>query len=260
MTAPTNRRPRVAWWRRPWVIPLGLGTVAFLAFSLPPYLSYDPAQTRVPAPPGFPEYYWILHTHIMFGTIALVTCCLQVWPWLRQRHPKIHRTSGRLYVLAGVLPSGLLALPVAIFSLSGPSAQTSSVLQALLWLGATIAGFRAARARRFREHRRWMVRSFALTTSIVVSRIWLVAVDAALKPTLETGFDGNELFFDQTVGGIAAWLSWVVNLLLAEWWLSRKPKRGGGRRPAPRTEGIGGAGSGGGEPKSAEVSLAAKVD
>ena len=44
----------------------------------------------------------------------------------------------------------------------------------LLWLVTGLAGYRAARQRRFADHRRWMLRSVALTWSIVANRGWLV--------------------------------------------------------------------------------------
>lgn len=240
MTATRNRRPEAVWWRRPWVVPLGLGAAIFLAFSLPPYLSFDPGRSRVAIPADFAALYWLLNAHIMFGAVAMVTCCLQVWPWLRQHHPKIHRTSGRLYVWAGVLPAGLLAFPVSLSGLSGPVAQTSTLLLTALWLGTTAAGYLAARQRRFRDHRRWMICSFALTTSIAVSRIWLLVFDAALSPTQATVFGGNEVLFEQAVAGASAWTSWVVNLALAQWWLDRRPRRGRAvpvRREAAATRG-----------------------
>ena len=81
-------------WRRPWVIPLVLLTAAFVAFSLPPYLSLDPAQARLQPMPPFPGYYPLLVTHIFLGSVVLLAACLQVWPWLRQNHSGVHRASG----------------------------------------------------------------------------------------------------------------------------------------------------------------------
>lgn len=82
------------WWRRPWVAPMFVVTFAFLAFSLPPYFSLDPGRSRLPLREDFSLHFPLLVAHIGFGTIALITCCLQVWPWLRQKHPRVHRVSG----------------------------------------------------------------------------------------------------------------------------------------------------------------------
>jgi hypothetical protein len=62
----------------------------------------------------------------------------------------------------------------------------------LLWVPVTIAGYRAARQRRFVEHRVWMIRSFALTASIVVNRLWLVALLILLAPRTGSAFGGDE--------------------------------------------------------------------
>ena len=94
--------PRTPRWRRPWVVPLALLTVAFVAFALPPYLTLDPAQARLQPLPPFPGYYPLLVTHIFLGSVVLLAACLQVWPWLRQNHPRVHRTSGRIYVAAAL--------------------------------------------------------------------------------------------------------------------------------------------------------------
>ncbi|MGH3788599.1 MAG: DUF2306 domain-containing protein [Pseudonocardiaceae bacterium] len=147
---------------RPWVVPLAALTVAFLVMSLPPYLSLDPSQARLPAPPGYLWYYPMLVTHIFFGSVALLTACLQVWPWLRQHHPAVHRWSGRLYVFAGALPAAVVVLTITPFSVWGANQQTGNTMLAVLWLATTLAGYRATRQRRFADHREWMIRSFAL--------------------------------------------------------------------------------------------------
>lgn len=209
------------WWQRPWMAPLGFVVVLFLAFSLPPYLIGDPAQSRVPQPPGFPAHYPLLVAHVMFASVAMLTCFMQVWPWFRQRHPVIHRYVGRTYVFAGVLPAGLTGLVIGALTPFGPVLAVSNVMLALLWLAFTATGYRMARQRRYVEHRRWMLRSFALTFSIITNRIWGVIVTVALSPSLETTFRGNETMLAWTVSGLSGWLGWTVTLLVVEWWLER---------------------------------------
>ena len=204
------------------MVPLAAVTVLFVVFSLPPYLSLDPARSRVPTPPAFPAHYPLLVAHVIFGSVALLTAVLQVWPWLRQRHPVAHRRIGRVYVFGGVLPAGLLGLPVGAFSPFGPVARASNVLLALVWLAVTVTGYRMARRRRYADHRRWMIRSFALTTSIITNRVWAVAAYLLLAPQLPTTFHGDEGLFASTIAGLATWLGWVGTLLVAEWWLETR--------------------------------------
>ena len=45
-------------------------------------------------------------------------------------------------------------------------------------------GLRMARQRRLVEHRRWMIRSFALTMSIITNRVWAVIATIVLMPQL----------------------------------------------------------------------------
>lgn len=208
--------------------PLAVVAVAFVAFSLPPYLSLDPGRSRVPVPGSFPPYFTLLSLHVVFGSIAMITCCLQVWPWFRARHPRAHRLLGRVYVFGGCLPAGVTGLVVGLATPFGPVARASHVLLSLLWLGCTVAGWRMARRRRFAEHRRWMVRSFALTMSIITNRLYGGVMTVVLLPELGTTFHGDEALLAQTVAALSSWLGWTVPLLVAEWWLERG--RAAGRR------------------------------
>ena len=209
------------WWQRPWIAPLTVIAIAFIAFSLPPYLTLDPSTSRIPQPEGFASHYPLLVAHVLFGTVAMLTCCFQIWPWFRQRYPATHRMIGRVYVFGGVIPAGFIGLTIGAASPFGPTLQVSNVLLATLWLAFTIAGFRMARRGRLVEHRRWMIRSFTLTLSVITNRVWAVIAVVVLMPQLSTTFGGNETAMVQTIAGLTGWLGWVVPLLFAEWWLER---------------------------------------
>jgi hypothetical protein len=203
--------------------------VAFLVVELPPYLTLDPARSRLPEPAGMPWHYPLLVGHILFGSVALVTGCLQVWRRPRVRWPRLHRRVGRAYLFAGVFPGGLLVLGVAPVSSTGFVSSVGNTMLALLWLATGYAGWRAARQGRFREHRLWMVRSVALTTSIVLNRAWLIGM---LLVADAVGAGGPAV--QNQIASASVWLSWVVNLLVAEWWLTRRPARRGPASPGPR--------------------------
>jgi hypothetical protein len=217
-----------------WVLPLALLAVAFLAYSLPPYLALDPSRTRLPLHEGFGLHYPLLAAHIFFGSVALLTGCLQVWPWLRQNHPRVHRWSGRLYCWAGVFPAGVAVLVISPLSSTGFVSQVGNTMLALLWLPITVTAYRKARQRRFGEHRRWMLRSFALTLSIVINRLWVAVFLIALSPQLTTTFGGDQTALINAAAGASVWMSWVVNLLVVEWWLERRPARRPARAAAAR--------------------------
>jgi hypothetical protein len=66
-TAETNdhrEAARTPLLQRPWVVPLALLTVIFIAYAVPPYLSLDPARARIQPMPPHVSYYPLLVSHI----------------------------------------------------------------------------------------------------------------------------------------------------------------------------------------------------
>lgn len=233
MTTETTSRPRRPRPRTPRRVAWGLGVtalvcVAFLVVELPAYLGLDPAQSRVPIRHDYAWHYPLLWVHIVCGSVALLTACLQIWPWLRRRHPRVHRWSGRVYLCGGVLPGGVAVLGVAPVSSTGFVSSVGNTALGVLWLVTGVAGWRAARARRFADHRMWMIRSVALTFSIVVNRAWVVLYVVVLS-VLDPG--DPELVVHAASASV--WTSWVVNLLVAEWWFGRRRRVSPADRGAP---------------------------
>jgi hypothetical protein len=215
---PASVQPQPTWWRRPWVAPLALVVAVFLAYSVPPYLTLDPARSRVPAPAGFAAHYWLLVAHIAFGTVAIAGVILQVWPWLRRTHPVVHRRVGRVYVFGGAIPAAVMAATIGAVSPFGPVVAALDVVAAVLWLGFTVAGWRAGRQRRFGDHRKWMIRSFAMCMNTLMTR--------ALSPVgflvvLPRGLDKEAMILSAAT--VSAVLSVLTLLLLSQWWIERKP-------------------------------------
>jgi uncharacterized membrane protein YozB (DUF420 family) len=208
-----------------------LVVVAFLAFSVPPYLTFDPAASRLEPPEGNDLYYPLLVAHVLFGTIAMSTACFQVWPAFRARHRRGHRITGRLYVWAGALPAGLLGFYIGWYTSAGPSVRVANLVGSALWLLVTITGLWMARQRRYNEHRRWMSRSFALAMSIALSRVINIPATIVLTPQVDSTFGGSEELMRYSATSIGVWLSPLLLLLLGDWVLERrKLGRGVGAR------------------------------
>jgi len=155
---------------------------------------------------------WIV-VHAGGASTALLVGALQFLPRFRARGARTHRWVGRLYA-AGCLAGGVSGLVLAVGTSAGPLAGWGFGLLAVCWLATTAQGWRFARSRRFEDHRRWMIRSFALTFAAVTLRIYM-----PLAPLL--GLDPLKAYV------AIAWLCWVPNLLAAELWLRGRP------RPAP---------------------------
>jgi uncharacterized membrane protein YozB (DUF420 family) len=222
-----------SWWPRLWPALLVLLTVIFIALALPPYLTFDASRSRIPPPADIPAYYPLLVMHIGFASIAMLAGSLQIWTGLQRRYLTAHRLIGRVYVFAGVLPAGIVGRAIGSISPFGPVLRASNIVLATLWLTCTVIGFRMGRRRRFEQHRRWMIRSFVLTLSIITNRVWAAIFASALAPQLFTTFGGNELLLVQTIAGLSGWLGWVLPLLVVEWWLLERVERNTSARTAP---------------------------
>lgn len=204
--------------RAKWLTPfLAVIVAAFLLFSLPPYFT---GGTRVPA--TFAWHYPLLVTHVMFGSVAMVSAVAQLWPRLRARHPVLHRRVGRVYVGAAI-PAAAFAMVIGAATPFGPFLAVSNVLLGAVWLWFTINGFMAARQRRFADHRRHMVRSATVALSTITNRIWTPLLFVTLQPLQDSVFDGNEEHYLWFVAGLGAWLGWTIPLATVQWWLTRKP-------------------------------------
>ena len=152
---------------------------------------------------------WSFFAHIGFAPVALALMPLQFWQGLRQRRPQLHRWIGRCYGLA-ILLSGTGALVMALGSTSGGLAASGFALLALFWLVATGIGIFAAMRGRYADHRRWMIRSAALTFAAVTLRLYLPVLFATMGE--EAGYS------------LVAWACWVPNALIAEWMIRRGGK------------------------------------
>jgi uncharacterized membrane protein YozB (DUF420 family) len=193
--------------------------VVFALVLTYPYLSLDSANSRIAVHSGL--RYAVLVTHIFAATVALVLGPLQFMPKLRARK-RIHRTLGRLYLCAGVVPAALASIPVAMWS-GNILTQISLTVAAVLWLITGGLAYRAARRREFLAHRAWMMRNYALTFLAVTSRILTPVI--LVTQVLIGGAGSTPIAAHVTsVIPIGQTLGWIVDLIVVEILLRRTPR------------------------------------
>lgn len=112
--------------------------------------------------------------HVVAGVVALVVGPLQFVRSIRAHVPALHRAIGLIYVGACAV-SAPAAFMLALGTTAGPAAGAGFAILALLLAVFTYLGLRAAIARRFAEHREWMLRSYALTATAITLRLMLPA-------------------------------------------------------------------------------------
>jgi uncharacterized membrane protein len=157
-----SRWPKVALW-----LILGAMTMSVVLYTEVP-IFHHPRQLI----PNLINIPWVLIPHVLGGTLALVLGAVQFSRRLRQHRPQLHRILGRAYVV-----SVLVAAPLS-FILAGRVHEPEIIyfrlatgLQGATWLIVTLAAYLTARHRHIRQHREWMVRSYALTFTFVGTRL-----------------------------------------------------------------------------------------
>jgi hypothetical protein len=148
------------------------------------------------------------YVHIATGSLVLISGIFQLNVWIRKHYTKWHRFAGKFYafvVLAFTAPSGLV---MAFYANGGLAASLGFGLLAALWWGSTWQGFRNARRSNWEAHRKFMLRSYALTFSAVTLRMYSFLLALA-------GLRGESVYI------LIAWLSWVPSLLVVELWIWR---------------------------------------
>lgn len=183
---------------------LSLSALAVGLFSLRYALPGMPFQLDLPSLQLSRQAFIV---HAVSASLALMLGPLQFVASLRSRFPAVHRWTGRGYVLA-IAVAWLSSLPMAVHTMTGTVAATGFFALGLIWVVTTGMGVACALQRRFAEHRRWMIRSYALTAAAITLRIYLGA-------SMAVGID------EQLSYPFIAWLCWVPNLLGAEWYLRR---------------------------------------
>lgn len=195
--------------RPSWPGRIGWALVALMCAGVAAWSSrylMNPPTTQDEAlgnPVGVP---WLV-VHIAGAVVALLVGSFQFLPALRRGLRRPHRWIGRVYVV-GCLVGGTAGLILAPGSFAGPIATAGFGSLAVLWIVFTLLGWRAAVGGRFVEHRRWMIRSWALTLAAVTLRIYLPLVEV---------FDLPFLPWYRAI----SFAAWVPNLMLAELWLRR---------------------------------------
>jgi hypothetical protein len=170
------------------------------------YPDYFPANFRADFLLGREGYFhgsyqWAFYAHIVTGPLVLLAGLVLLCESLRRRFPRGHRRLGQAYlicVIGFIVPSGLW---MSRYAESGTIAGVGFAALAIVTAVCASMGWRAAIARKFEQHRAWMLRCYVLLCSAVVLRIIGGASDLM---DLEWTYP------------LAAWASWLLPLLALE--------------------------------------------
>jgi uncharacterized membrane protein len=183
-----------------------------LVWSLACYFTYTNALRYFnfsnPVYTGSESFAPYLATHVAGGVIALFIGPLQFFGFLRKKYVRLHRNIGKIYLLS-VFLSGVAATYLAIVHnliIKKEFVFGTGVLgMAFAWFATGSLALWAIKQRNFVQHQEWMIRSYVLTCNFILFRLMFY------------GLLGLESFpFKNEVGGVTAWASWSVPLLVTE--------------------------------------------
>jgi uncharacterized membrane protein len=187
-----------------WFLSISVAAYAVVAYAfLPLGTTVEPGMRA-----GFAAHSAGVYLHAFAASTALLLGPLQFSAGFRRDHARIHRWLGRVYLGIGVLVGGFSALYLAQFAYGGLAARIGFGALGLAWLYTGLRAFLAIRSGAVAEHRRWMIRNFALTFAAVMLRLYVPAAIAA-------GADFERAY------AVIAWLCWVPNPFVAEWLSNR---------------------------------------
>ena len=162
-------------------------------------------------PSLFNKQLWYF-SHMLLALPVVFGAPLQFLPALRQSVPRVHRWIGRTYVV-GASGAAILAIYLGATS-EFEESRLSIVITGVLWLFFTLAAWRSAVTRNYVAHRAFMLRSYTLALVLVWLRVMYDFQDY--------------LFFyvqgEQARDGTREWASWVIPLLVVEFWISWLPQ------------------------------------
>lgn len=155
--------------------------------------------------------------HVLPGGIFLLFAPMQFSTWIRRRHIRLHRWSGRLLVpavVASVLPGLCFGI---LMPYGGPSEAVVIAASGGLLVIAVCRGVLAIRRRQVARHREWMIRVFAAAIAISTVRVVGGPLDVVLTPA---GLRPPAVF------AISVWTALILTLGGAELWIrSTRPRR-----------------------------------
>lgn len=146
------------------------------------------------------------YIHVFVSTIVLLAGLLQFSRYLLYRKPRVHRWAGKTYAAVVLFLSGPSGMVMSFYANGRWPARTSFIILSFLWLLFTALGWQLAMKRRWSAHSHMMLRSYALTLSAITLRFYAYLLgyfNIALHPV--------------TAYVLISWLSWTLNLLVAEW-------------------------------------------
>jgi uncharacterized membrane protein len=152
------------------------------------------------------------YTHVFSSVFTLLAGFTQFTSLILKDYPRVHRVVGKMYVSNILLINFPAALIMAIYANGLLPSKIAFIILDCLWFWFTYKAWIEISRGHVEAHRKFMIRSYALTCSALTLRSWKLILSYYLQ------LDPLLLYM------IDAWMGFVPNLLFAEWWIWTKGK------------------------------------
>ncbi len=164
----------------------------------------------------------VLGAHLLLAVTITLGGLVQLIPAIRASVPALHRWNGRTYMLTALAMSlGGIVMVWSRGTAGGDAMRVGISLNGVLIVACAALAWRAARAKRFAEHRRWALRTF-----IIVSGVWFFRVGLMFWILANRGPVGIGDDFDGPFVRFLAFGCYLVPLATLELYL--RPRAGWG--------------------------------
>jgi hypothetical protein len=153
--------------------------------------------------------------HVIPALLFVLLVPLQFVSPLRERHPRIHRWTGRIIVGLGVV-LGISALSLSARPIGGLVESAAATFFGCFFLFSLGKGWWHIRHGRVEQHREWMTRMVGIALGVATTRPIMAAFFATSRLT---GLEPHQFF------GPAMWLGLSSTYLAAEAWIHRHRSR-----------------------------------
>jgi hypothetical protein len=148
--------------------------------------------------------------HIVPSLLFVLLIPLQFVSTLRQRHPRLHRWTGRMVMVLG-LTIGISALRLSAHPVGGLAESSATTFFGCFFLLCLGKAWRHIRNERVEWHREWATRMTAIALGVATTR---PIIGVFFATSRLTGLTPEQFF------GPAMWLGFVSTYLAGEAWIN----------------------------------------
>lgn len=185
-----------------------LGILRLIELSSEGLLAFLPANPRAESAP-VPIYF-----HVVSSIIFCILGAFQFLKSIRINHSTWHRCAGKLIIVSGII-SAISALWMTHFYVFPENLQGNLLYNMRMIVGASMIlflflAFYSVIKKQFLQHRAWIIRAYALGqgagTQSFVFILWSTTVGVPNGLTRDTLMT----------------VSWIINIILAEFFITRR--------------------------------------